>query len=280
MKILILGGTGMIGHRLWLELSKTFETYATVRENSPFELPCVRGIDFYDFASIKKALKEVRPDFVINCTGVIKQLDDSKNALKSIQMNALLPHLIAQECETIGARMLQFGTDCAFDGKKGMYMDDEPGNATDIYGRTKYLGEIFDQEHVLTVRTSMIGRELSSQNGLVEWFLAQKGRDIKGFSKAIYSGFPVKTFADIIVKYIIPRHLHGVYNISSEPISKFDLLVLLNEIFSADVNIMKDELFTMDRSLDSQKFRKEVGFRPQSWAEMVQDIKIEDLLYK
>ena len=137
MIILILGGTGMIGHRLWLELSKTFETYATVRTEAPFDLPHVKGVDFYDIDSISRALNEVKPDFVINCAGIIKQLGDSANYIKSIHMNALLPHLIAEECKKIGARLLQFGTDCAFDGQKGMYLDDENGNATDLYGKTK-----------------------------------------------------------------------------------------------------------------------------------------------
>lgn len=280
MRILILGGTGMIGHRLWLELSKNFDTFATVRTESPFDLPHVKGVDFYDMASIRRALCEVKPDFVINCAGIIKQLGDASNYIKSIHMNAMLPHLLAEECKKVGARLLQFGTDCAFDGRKGMYLDDEPGNATDLYGRTKYLGEIANESHVVTVRTSVIGRELSSQSGLVEWFLSQSGKEIKGFSNAIYTGFPVKTFASIIKDFIIPNDFSGVYNISSNPISKYDLLQLVNEVFDAKISIVKDDTFYMDRSLDSTKFRDKFGFRPQSWESMVQDIRIDDDLYQ
>lgn len=280
MKIMILGGTGMIGHRLWLELSQDFETYATVRTNSPFDLPYITGVDFYDFDSISSALYKIKPDLVINCSGIIKQLDDSSSYRKSIYMNALLPHLISEGCQKIGARMIQFGTDCAFDGRSGNYKDDDYGNAIDLYGRTKYLGEVPNEEHVLTVRTSMIGRELKSCSGLVEWFLSQRGKEIKGFANAIYSGFPVKTFARIIRDKIIPNSLCGTYNISSEPISKYDLLLLLNDLFDAKIKIIKDEEFVIDRSLNSSKFRSMVNFMPEKWEQMINDIRVDEHLYK
>ena len=281
MKILILGGTGMLGHRLWIELAKIHEVVATVRTScNKINLPYIAKVDALNFQSIEKAIFEYRPDIVINCIGIIKQIDDSKSHLTSIEINSLLPHKIAEICKKISSRMIHFGTDCVFDGKKGMYLDSDKSNADDLYGRCKFLGEIDYADHVFTIRTSIIGKGIYPNGSLIDWFLDQKGKTIKGFKNAIFSGFPAKTISEIIEKHIIPYpELSGTFNISSDPISKFDLLSLVKKLYQADIGIVPDEDFKVDRSLDSTRFRKLTNFTPSPWESMIGDLNIDNELY-
>jgi dTDP-4-dehydrorhamnose reductase len=279
MKILILGGSGMLGHRLWINLSQYHETWVTVRgEGAEFpdvpEFPrkYIRPhVDALILDEPIRALASIQPDLVINCIGLIKQAALVNDPLSAISVNALLPHRLSLICRTAGIRMIHISTDCVFSGKKGRYVESDQSDAEDLYGRAKFLGEVA-YPHTITLRTSIIGRELKSRFGLIEWFLGQK-ETIRGYRKAIYSGFTTDEFSRIILNHVIPRpDLSGVYHISSDPISKYDLLMTANKAFGRDLTILPDEDFVCDRSLDSTRFRGMTGYRPPTWAEMIDEL--------
>jgi dTDP-4-dehydrorhamnose reductase len=278
MRVLILGGSGMLGHRLWMNLQKVHETWVTVRGDgsclpkvNEFPKEYIRAnVDALIFDEVIRALASIQPDLVINCIGLIKQQGHiAKDPVFSISLNALLPHRISMICRTAGIRMIHISTDCVFSGRKGSYVEEDISDAEDLYGRTKYLGEVAYRPHTITLRTSIIGRELKTHLGLIEWFLSQEGQ-INGYTKAIYTGFTTDELSNIIVNYVIPNEaLTGVYNVSSDPISKFDLLVLAKKMYSKKIEIIPYEDFSCDRSLNSNKFRQETGYEPPSWDEML-----------
>jgi dTDP-4-dehydrorhamnose reductase len=165
-------------------------------------------------------------------------------------------------------RLVHVSTDCVFSGEKGNYRENDPPDAADLYGRTKFLGEV-DIPGCVTLRTSIIGHELSGRHGLVEWFLAQEGT-VKGFARAVFSGFPTVEMARIVAERILPyERLSGLYHVSSEPISKYDLLRLVAKEYGKRIGIERDEEFACDRSLDSSRFREAIGYEPPAWPELV-----------
>ena len=267
----------MLGHKLYQRLSEHHETFATVR--GPFDSIERFGIfdknsiiDNVDLASdddIERSIEATHPNVVINAAGVIKQRPSSKNIATTLTINSILPHKLAALGQEYGFRTIIVSTDCVFSGAKGSYTEDDPTDANDLYGISKRLGEITD-ENCLTLRTSIIGRELSAGHSLVEWFLSNRGRTVKGFSRAIYSGFPTTIFADIIDDLLSNfPDLSGLYHISSDPIDKCELLELVNSAFNSDVTIEADDTFSIDRSLDSTKFRQKTSFEPIPWVRMI-----------
>jgi dTDP-4-dehydrorhamnose reductase len=280
MRVLILGAAGMLGHQLCLQFRDRYETWATVRKLNQADglhhlLPSERlleGVDAFQIQSVIAALAQVKPDVIINCIGIIKQLQSARNPIISLTVNALFPHHLYQLAQVSGARLIHFSTDCIFSGRKGMYTEDDISDAEDLYGRTKFLGELAG-DGALTIRSSIIGRELSTRSGLVEWFLSNEGGKVRGFRKAIYSGFTTPVMAEIISN-LLEHHpqLSGVYQISSEPINKYELLLLARDAFGANITIEPDDDFVIDRSLDSSRFRAETGFTPPSWEKMIDDL--------
>ena len=279
-RILILGSTGMLGHLLlrYLSAYPEYDVYATARtlaglqKHFPEDL-LVRfrpdSVDANYFDSVIRALASVQPDIVINCIGIIKQLPGASDPLTAITVNALLPHRISLISRAVGARLIHISTDCVFDGEKGMYTENDQSNAKNLYGRTKYLGEVA-YPHCVTLRTSIIGHELKGRYGLIEWFLAQTQK-VRGFRKAIYSGFPTIELARIIRDYVLPTHeLNGIYHVSSGPISKYDLLCLVAQRYGKGIEIEPYEDFVQDRSLDSTIFRETTGYEPPSWDKLIE----------
>lgn len=277
--VLILGGTGMLGHVLFRKLSENpeLQVHATARSLegirdrfAPGLLARFRtGVDANNFDDITRALASIQPDVVINCIGLIKQGELASDPLSSITVNAQLPHRITMVCRAAKARMIHISTDCVFDGKKGNYTEKDPTNADDLYGRTKMLGEVA-YPHCLTLRTSIIGHELKTRLGLVEWFLSQKG-PVRGFRKAVYSGFPTIELARIITDFVLPDPgLNGIMNVSAAPINKYDLLMMVARRYGKTVRIDPYDDFVLDRSLDSTEFRRRTGYKPPSWEELVE----------
>ena len=214
MKILLLGGSGMLGHRLWINLRAEHEVWVTVRSNGnefpdvpEFPREYVRPmVDALYFDQVTRALASIQPDLVINCIGLIKQMGHlARDPLFSISLNAMFPHRLSLICRTAKIRLIHISTDCVFSGKKGNYVETDQSDAEDLYGRTKFLGELH-YPHCVTLRTSIIGRELKSHLGLIEWFLSQTGT-IRGYTKAIYTGFTTDELSRIIKDYVIPRHV-------------------------------------------------------------------------
>ncbi|MDD0852524.1 SDR family oxidoreductase [Halobacteriovorax sp. GB3] len=288
MKILVIGGTGMLGHRLWSSLSKNHDVYATVR-NKVSELnhlphidleKAITDVDVNNLNSVEEAIKKIGPDYVLNCVGIIKQIDASKNHITSIKINSLLPHELTSICEKYNSKLVHFSTDCVFDGAEGFYNEQHQSNATDLYGRSKFLGEVDYSKHCLTMRTSIIGREIFPKGSLIEWFLSQEG-EIKGFDKAIYTGYPTETIARILDSIVFKNpDLSGVLNVASPKISKFDLLNLVKDHFGKEITIHKNSDFVLDRSLDGKIFNEKTGFNPPSWEELVKDLSVDNEYYE
>lgn len=277
-KVLILGGTGMLGHVLFTQLSLSYDldVYATARTSSnldrwfssEFRQKIRTDVDADNFDTVIRALASIQPDIVINCIGLIKQLPIADDPLSAITINSLLPHRVSLICRTTGARLIHISTDCVFDGMKGYYKEDDPSDAKDLYGRSKFLGEV-TYPHCVTLRTSIIGHELKGKLGLIEWFLAQEGKT-RGFPRAVYSGFPTVELARIISEYVLPNpDLYGVYQVASEPISKYDLLRLVAKRYGKKIEIEPFDDFVIDRSMNSSVFQKATGYSPPSWTELV-----------
>ena len=270
----------MLGHLLlrYFSAYPEYDVYATARSLAGLERKFPQNlqdrfrpdsVDANYFDSIIRALASIRPDVVINCIGIIKQLPGANDPLTAITVNALLPHRISLISRTAGARVIHISTDCVFNGEVGMYTENDKSTAEDLYGRTKYLGEVC-YSHCVTLRTSIIGHELKGRYGLVEWFLGQS-RKVRGFRKAIYSGLPTIELARIIHNYVFPNPtLNGVYHVSSAPISKYELLRLIAKRYGKKIEIEPDDDFVQDRSLDSTIFRKATGYQPPSWDILVE----------
>jgi dTDP-4-dehydrorhamnose reductase len=279
-KILIFGATGMLGHKLYQVLSPDNDVVGTIRSGYKtisrygFMEPTILVPRFDATApnAAKQVIESIRPDVVVNCIGVINKLVDEVGIPATTYLNAELPHEMYRICQPKGIRLIHISTDCVFSGKKGNYTEDDPSDAEDVYGKTKYLGEVKDPG-AITIRTSIIGRELHSANGLLEWFISKHDTQVEGWANAIFSGFPTIHLSRIIAE-IITKHpdLSGLYNISTEPISKYTLLSLINKAFGLNIEIKANPVPWEDKSLDSTRFRKATGFSPLPWGKMITEL--------
>jgi dTDP-4-dehydrorhamnose reductase len=277
MRVLVLGASGMLGHTVLRVLTQQADwaVFGTVRSESArrnFDSAIARrvfsGVDIESHDSLVRSFESTRPEVVINCVGIVKQLPEAFDPLQAILVNSLLPHRLSMLCALTGARLIHISTDCVFAGDKGGYVESDPSDAKDLYGKSKYLGEV-SNEHSLTLRTSIIGHELHHGHGLVSWFLAQEGK-CQGYTRTIFSGMPTVVLSQIIRDVVIPRpDLHGVYHIAAEPISKFNLLTKVSEIYGKEIEIVADDKVILDRSLDASRFQSQTGYIAPTWDQMV-----------
>lgn len=278
MRILIIGATGMLGYSLFSNLNEhsNLSVFGTVRNITGKEhffkdtqLQIISGVDAYDITSLEKAVAEVYPDVVINCVGLIKQHGISKQHIDAVKINALLPHALANICDQVNAKLIHFSTDCVFTGEVGLYTEDSLPDARDLYGKSKCLGEVNYGKH-LTLRTSIIGHELTSAVSLVDWFLSQC-ESTKGFSKAIFSGLPTSYIAKLMVDCILPNpEVAGLLHLSVDPIDKYTLLQLVAKQYQKQITIVESQDLVIDRSLNSDEFRHLTKFSPPPWSELVE----------
>lgn len=277
-KTLILGASGMLGSAVFRALHgrQEHEVVATVRSVSTLKYfsgeqqqSLLTNVDVLDNDSLVDVLGRIRPDVVINCVGLIKQLSSAKDPLVALPLNALFPHKLARLAALSGTRLIHISTDCVFSGATGHYTEDSVADATDLYGVSKHLGETVDYANAVTLRTSIIGRELTSSNSLVDWFLSQEGQTL-GYEKAIFSGLPTCELGAIIRDIVIPaKDLSGLYHVSAKPISKYDLLRLIAAEYGKDIKIVRDDRVAIDRSLDSGKFTAATGYVAAEWPELI-----------
>lgn len=269
----------MFGHQLHHAARSRFDTFVTVRHEAPAGHPLfpdpqrvIPAVDAAEQRTFADAIARVQPHVIVNAVGLIKQRHESDDPVEAIQVNALFPHQLARCAAAAGARLIHLSTDCVFSGRTGGYRESDPADATDLYGRSKLLGEVTGPG-ALTLRTSMIGRELSSSRGLVEWFLGRAGQDADGFTHAIFSGLTTPVLATLILD-IIERHPHltGLYHVSAAPIDKHRLLHLLNAAFDAKVRITASDRLRIDRSLDGSRFREATGFVAPAWEAMIEQL--------
>ena len=227
------------------------------------------GVDVLDQDALAAAMVKVRPDLVVNCVGLIKQLADAKDPLTALPINAMLPHRLARLCALSGARLIHVSTDCVFAGRKGRYLESDLSDAEDLYGKSKYIGELHDLPNAITLRTSIIGHELGSNHALVDWFLSQQG-SVKGFTKAVFSGLPTVELARVMKDFVVPHpQLNGLYHVAAEPIAKLDLLQLVAAQYGKQIEIRPDDGVVIDRSLDGSRFRDATGYVAPGWPELI-----------
>ena len=280
MRILILGGDGMLGHQLFRHFKERHDVRVTLRLGreaydvhrvfDPGTAFC--GIDARQTDVLWQVIADFRPEAVVNAVGIVKQRSEAKEVIPSLEINSLLPHRLALLCRTAGARLAHLSTDCVFSGRRGNYRESDQPDAEDLYGRTKLLGEV-SEPHCITLRTSMIGPELSRKTGLLEWFLVQRGQTVKGFTKAIFSGFPTSELARIVEQVLVDAPtVYGVYHVAAAPISKYDLLSLIRDRLRLPVTIERDSTFECDRSLDASRFHRDTGYAPPAWEAMIDDM--------
>lgn len=287
MKVLVFGASGMIGSAMYRVLSAKapggnddLEVWGTLRadETKKFFAENLRGrlvsgVDVEKQDSLVRVFSRVRPDVVINCIGLTKHHKEADDPLLALPLNALLPHRMADLCAVAGARLIHVSTDCVYAGTRGNYAEVDAPDAGDVYGKSKHLGEV-DCSHAVTLRTSTIGHELQSAYGLLEWFLSQQGH-CKGFNRAIFSGLPNTEFARVVRDIVIPRpDLHGLYHVSAGPIGKYELLQLIAKAYGKQIDIVRDDEFVIDRSLNSARFNQATGYKAPAWPELIQAMQV------
>jgi dTDP-4-dehydrorhamnose reductase len=281
MKVLVFGASGMLGHQLCKTLSSRVETWGTVHDNTRDYLQynllpeerLVGKVDALDLETVSHVMGDIQPDCVVNAIGLVKQRDEARQAIPSIQINALFPHQLAGLCRKMDTRLVHISTDCVFSGLRGGYSEADVPDPVDLYGRTKLLGEL-SLPGCLTLRTSIVGWELFGHSSLLEWFARQRGRSIKGYEKAIFSGFSSPVLANLIGDLIETRpDLQGLYQVASQPISKYELLLRLRDALGwEDIKIDADSQFLCDRSLKGTRFEAATGWQSPKWEEMIHQL--------
>jgi dTDP-4-dehydrorhamnose reductase len=282
IKILIIGASGMIGNSLlrFLLLKNNCNIFATTRSSVPLNnLNKFNNFKLFSDINLDKTndlldiFNKVKPDVVINCAGIIKHSIEINNIFNVISLNSLLPHFLANLCSKYQARFIQISTDCVFSGLKGNYTEDDFADSVDLYGRSKLLGEVY-YGNAITIRTSVIGDERDGSKNLLDWFLNQTN-DVDGYRKAFFSGLTNLELASTIHDYVLTnKDMKGLYHLSSKSISKYDLLLLIKDIYKKNINIIPDDKkMIIDRSLNSSRFYKETGYVPKSWPLMIKEMK-------
>ena len=281
MRILVLGVSGMLGNAMYRTLFRApgLDAWGTVRSpgairhfDDAMAARIITGVDVETADGLLGVFECVKPQLVVNCIGLVKQFAAAKDPLLALPINAMLPHRLSRYCALVGARLVHFSTDCVFSGKTGGYRESDPSDADDLYGRSKFIGEVSDA-HAVTLRTSIIGHELESHHGLVEWFLRQTDR-VNGYRRVIFSGLPTVEISGIVKDFVIPRpELSGVFHVASDPIAKHDLLQLVAKEYGKSTRIEADDSVVLDRSLIADRFKDATGYVAPDWPELVRRMK-------
>ena len=280
-RVLILGATGMLGSTIfnYFTLKSGFDVWGTYRGEKPANgfirgarakiIPFQCGHPEYD---VHRFLEEVRPAVIINCIGIIKQRAEAEDVLSAVPINTLLPHQLQTSAEKLGAKLVHISTDCVFSGTRGYYLEQDTPDAFDVYGLSKYLGEV-KSKNSLTLRTSIIGHELGSKMSLLEWFLSQK-KQIYGYTDAYFSGLPTSEVAKVILDILTKNiHLSGLYHLSANRISKYDLLSIINKVYGKNLDIIPCDRVKLDRSLQSHKLAEHTSYKTKPWYQLIFEMK-------
>jgi len=289
MRILILGVSGLIGHTLLQQLRPSFETFGTLRHPKDYygnislfsNKKIIDNVDVIDFQKLEITLNKINPDVILNCIGITKRKIPDFSLVNVIEINSLFPHKLANWAEIHSKRIIHFSTDCVFDGTTGNYSEESLTTANDLYGKTKALGEII-YNHTLTLRSSFIGQELFGKTELLEWFLAQKGKQIKGFKNTIYSGVSTLFMTQVVKKIILNYpDLHGLYQLATDsPISKYDLISLAKVVFNINVDIVPDTSQVHMPTLNGTELKKDINLIVPSWETMMAELGSKNKFYQ
>ncbi len=278
-KILVLGVNGLLGHRVFINLNKNkkFKVIGTLRsmnKNNIFiKKKIIENFNVLNFDNLKKKINYIRPDFIINCIGVTNKKIKNNKTSDLILINSVLPHYLDSLSKKLKFKLIHISTDCVFSGLKNFYTEIDPCDVQDLYGLTKFIGEIRNSKN-LTIRTSIIGHEMSEKNGLLEWFLSQKS--VKGFSKVVYSGVTTNQLSEIIERCITKYNLSGLFQVSSKPISKFELLKLIKKIYKKDIKIKKSVKMKKKLILNSKKFTKKTKYLVKPWKDQIEEMRFQN----
>jgi len=288
MRVIILGTSGLIGHKLLQELSTDLEVFGTLHYSkkhygdiSLFSGPnIIENIDASNFELLKGVLLAINPDVILNCIGITKRKINTNNIIETLNINSVFPHKLADWAKINQKRVLHFSTDCVFDGRVGNYTEVSITTAEDIYGKSKALGEI-NYNHCLTIRSSFIGQELFDKTELLDWFLTQNGKQIKGFKNTLYSGVSTIFMANVVKKIIMNfPNLSGLYQLAPDkPISKYDLLLIAKETFNIDVEIIPDYENVHRPTLDASKLKRKINLTVPSWETMMRELASNKEIY-
>lgn len=283
MKILVLGGSGMLGHRLWIRLREKSNAYVTLRATAAPSatenlFPCDRticNVIAENFDSVLAAFARVQPDVVINAIGIVKQHERAKDPLASLMVNSVFPQRLAHLCRCTGCRLIHLSTDCVFSGDRGNYVETDFPDPRDLYGQSKLLGEV-GGVNCLTIRTSIIGHEIGTHYGLLEWMCSRSSTTVKGYRRARFSGLTTTALSELI-DTLIHKHqdLHGIYHVAGEPISKYDLLVQINAVYKLGCTIDADDAVKCDRTLCAVRFNTLTNYTPPTWPSMIETMYLE-----
>lgn len=290
MRVLVLGAAGMLGHKVVQGLTPAYpDTWWTLRGkmSDPALDPvpqlrgahAIEGVDALDLGQLDGLLQRLRPDAVINCVGIVKQREEARAAVPSIAINSLLPHWLADRLANWHGRLIHFSTDCVFSGRRGQYTEGDASDADDLYGRSKSLGEV-DAPNTVTLRTSMIGRELRNHTALLDWFLGQIGGRVRGFRRVWWSGFTTGELARVVLMLLREApEVHGVFQLSAGRISKYDLLHRLRDAYGLQIEIEPDDTVFCDRSLVSGRFEAATGYQSPSYDDMIRELVADPTSY-
>lgn len=279
-RVLVLGATGLLGHRVAEVLKPQFDVVgSTSRQRIDDErfpqdqMACLRfGISAQNFKSVQQLIEDVQPLVIVNCIGIVKSRTEEVSSRDMEEVNARFPWRLAELCHGAQIRLIHISTDCVFSGSRGHYSESDPPDPVDAYGRTKLAGEP-RIPGCLVLRTSFIGREYFSQRGLVEWLCSHRNGNVCGFRNAHFSGVTTIVLARLLGR-VIDRHpeLEGIWHVAADKIDKDSLLKQLNTALHLNVDVVPDDTFFCDRSLNGQAFREATGFQAPSWPEMVAEL--------
>ncbi len=279
VRVLVVGASGMLGHQAVRVLAPDFEVWGACRTPEALPdigIPVERVIGRFDAMDPDDAhtlVRRVRPDVVVNAVGIVKQVAEAQVAVPSILVNSVWPHALADACDAAQARLIHVSTDCVFSGDRGMYTEEDLPDAVDLYGRSKLLGEVGGRDNAVTLRTSIIGWQLTGESGLLEWFAAHRNEQLHGYRQAIFSGVSTHALLLALRDFVLPdESLSGLWHVSAEPIDKHTLLASLADVIGWDVALTPVDEPVIDRSLDSERFRQRTGWRPPGWDEMLQQL--------
>ncbi len=283
MRILILGADGMIGHKIAQSLEDFELILASRKSISLKSIGIIKGkmvLHNLITDSLDLLLDSTTPDIIINCAGITTRRGVEDNIVNTGLLNSELPHKLDSWANLNSKKLIHFSTDCVFSGNKGNYLDNDFADANDIYGKSKALGEV-DSLNTLTLRCSMIGRELYNFTELFEWLKKNKNKKIEGYSNTFYSGITTVRMG-IILNQILKKNLNlsGIYNISSTPISKFDLLIKLSNAFNLNVEVKQNTNNKSNKVLISEKFTEITGIYPPNWDDLISEFKEDCEKYK
>jgi dTDP-4-dehydrorhamnose reductase len=265
---MILGGSGMIGHQIYQHLKSFSEYQIVIQHNKNSFFKNSVSIDFFNLIKLKEFILTEKPNFIINCSGIL--IEDSESDLKkAIYLNAYVPHQVKDLANSFGCKMIQISTDCVFSGQNGPYDENDARDGFSNYSVTKGLGEIND-EFNLTLRTSVIGPDLKQNSPeLFHWFLNQKD-SINGYSQSIWSGVTSFQFAKSLKEFLDSNAI-GIHHVASAtPISKFKLLHLLENYFNKGIKIQKVDGPISNKSLKCSS--KEIQLNIPSYDLMIEEL--------